>query len=159
MISGFALENLERCRYPGTGYVLIEFFPGITWMETLLQIRRLLRRGYRPLLAHPERYHWCRRRSDRLVKLSRMGCGALVSARSFQSRKHAPEARRLLEGGFAHGLCSDAHGHRDTILGEELRKRLGPDLHVPWEVYTGELPSMVLEDLSLPELPLRKEDW
>jgi len=159
MLSGFALENLERCRYPGTGHVLIEFFSGITWMETLLQVRRVLRRGYRPLLAHPERYHWCRGRSDRLVKLSRMGCGVLVSARSLQNRKHAPEARRLLEGGFAHGLCSDAHSDRDAILGEKLRSGLAPDILVPWEVYTWEIPSMILEDLPLPELPLRKEDW
>lgn len=154
LVHGFSLENLERVRYPGTGFVLVEFNSGVTWVETLLNLRRIIRRGYRPLIAHPERYHWCR--GDRLVKLSRMGCGSLVSARSLRYPKYAATARRLLSTGLAHAITSDVHSSSDPVLSAKLKKELGDFSSVSWQELTFDIPSLILEDGSLPLLPLKK---
>lgn len=159
LIHGFSLDNLEAIRYPGTGYVLVEFSSGITWLETLLFVRRIRKKGYTPLIAHPERYYWCRKRGDRLVSLSRMGCGALISARSLLHEKYALTARRLLSRGLAHAVSSDAHSPSDYILDANLKHTLKESSVVPWEVLTREIPSLILDDRPLPNLPLRRDDW
>ncbi len=156
MLQGRALKYMEEVRYPGTGWVLVEFTTGVTWIETLLQLRRLIKKGYLPLLAHPERYRWCRRKPERLIKLSTIGCGTMVSARSFRFKKYAAAARNLLKKGLSHALCSDAHSPADMILDEELKNRVNKFSRVPWQILTGEMPEMILNDSRLPELPLRK---
>lgn len=158
LLHGFSLENLEKVRYPGTGFVLVEFNSGVTWVETLLQLRRIIGRGYRPLIAHPERYYWCRKRGDRLVKLSRMGCGSMVSARSLRYPRYAGTARSILAHGLAHAIASDVHSSSDRILSGKVKSELEASSSVPWDVLTYEVPSMILEDRSLPPLPLGRGD-
>lgn len=157
MISGGSLKYMEEIRYPGTGWVLVEFRTSVSWLETLIQLRRLISRGYMPLIAHPERYGWCRRKRSRLVTLSRMGCGAMISARSFRIKKYALAARSLLRDGLSHAICSDAHSPRDHIIDRKLKEKITDFSRVPWEVLTKESPEMILSDERLPELPLPKE--
>lgn len=154
MIRGSYLKYMERIRYPGTGWVLVEFETGISWIETLLQLRRLIKKGYSPLVAHPERYRWCRRKRNRLLTLSRMGCGSIVSARSLRFEKYAATARNLLGDGLSHALCSDAHSPRDFILDRRLQKKVEEFSRIPWQTLTSEMPEMILNDMKLPELPL-----
>lgn len=154
LIRGISLKHMEETRYAGTGWVLVEFTTDITWLETLIQLRRLIRRGYSPLLAHPERYSWCRLKRDRMVKLSRMGCGSIVSARSFRLEKYASTARHLLKEGLSHALCSDAHSSRDSILDSSLRRTVEEFSLAPWNVLTSKMPELILNDMKLPELPL-----
>lgn len=156
MIRGSSLKYIEGTRYPGTGWVLVEFETGVSWIETLIQLVRLIKRGYSPLLAHPERYRWCRRKRDRLIKLSRMGCGSMVSARSLRFEKYAATARNLLGEGLSHVLCSDAHSPRDLILDGRLKGKLEEFSRVRWSVLTSEMPELILNDMKLPELPLLK---
>ena len=157
MIERSSLRYMEETRYPGTGWVLVEFNTGVSWIETLIQLRRIINRGYSPLIAHPERYRWCRQRNERLIKLSKMGCGTMVSARSFRLNRYANTARKLLKNGLSHALCSDAHSIRDIILDGELKKKLDESSSIPWQVLTGDIPNMILNDLKLPELPLTGE--
>ena len=154
LVRGFSLENLERVRYPGTGYVLVEFNSGVTWVETLFHLRRITSRGYRPLLAHPERYRWCRGKPDRLIKLSLLGCGTLASARSLRYPMYAGTVRLLLEKGLVHAIASDVHSASDPILSAELKSELKDLSRVPWEDLTYHLPSIILDDAVLPTLPL-----
>jgi protein-tyrosine phosphatase len=154
MLRGASLKHIEEVRYPGTGWVLVEFDTTVSWIETLIQLKRILRKGYYPLIAHPERYRWCRQSRKRLIKLSRMGCGAAVSARSFRFKKYAAAARCLLTEGFCHCLCSDAHSPKDLILDNSLKDRIQGFSTVPWSVLTSELPELILNDMKLPELPL-----
>lgn len=156
MIHGLTLDNLEETRYPGTDWVLVEFPLGVTWIETMLQVRRILKKGFHPLIAHPERYYWCRKRGDRLVKLSQMGCGVAVSARSLRLKNYASPARKLLFSGLAHVLCSDAHSISDHILDDKLKNRLQLPSEVSWDSLTREIPGLILENRSLPVLPLRR---
>ena len=75
-------------------------------------LRDLEIRGYRVILAHPERAEPMQRSPDRMRDI--IGRGALVqlTAGSFVG-DHGPAARRtaplLLAGGAAHFLASDAH--------------------------------------------------
>lgn len=158
LISGLELAPLELVRYPGTGWVLVEFSTGISWLETLFHLKRILKRGYFPLVAHPERYRWCRGNPLRLVTLSAMGCGTLVSARSLRFEKYAATARRILAKGLAHGLCSDAHSPSDHILDRRLKARLEESTDIPWDLLTREIPRLVLDDKPLPPLPLVKRE-
>jgi protein-tyrosine phosphatase len=154
MITGSSLRFMEEIRYPGTGWVLVEFSTGISWIEMLIQLKRLTKRGYAPLIAHPERYRWCRRNRNRLIGLSRMGCGTVVSARSFQFKKYAATAGKLLKDGLSHALCSDVHSLGDRILDESFKNVIEEFSAVPWQVITGEMPDLILNDSRLPELPL-----
>ncbi len=154
MIRGSSLKHMEQVRYPGTGWVLVEFDTGVSWIETLIQLKRLIKRSYLPLIAHPERYRWCRQNRNRLARLSRMGCGSVVSARSLRFKKYAATARNLLRDGFSHALCSDAHSPEDLILDTSLENKVKEFSGVPWHVLTGEMPEMILNDMRLPELPL-----
>ena len=154
MLNTFSLKHLETVRYPGTGWVLVEFRLGVGWLETLIKLRRLIDKGYSPLVAHPERYKWCRRNSKKLIKLSEMGCGIAVSARSLCFKKYAITARTILKDGLAHVLCSDAHSPRDFVLNAKLRKKYQEFSDIPWELVTSELPAKVINDFKLPSLPL-----
>ncbi len=157
MVRGHFLKHMEQVRYPGTGWVLIEFGTAVTWIETLIQVRRIISKGYYPLIAHPERYRWCRRKRSRLIKLSKMGCGALVSARSLSFQKYASTARNLLRDGLCHAICSDAHSPRDYILDKKLEKKLEGFSRIPWSVITRTMPELILNDMKLPELPLLEQ--
>ncbi len=154
MVRGVSLRHMEEVRYPGTGWVLVEFDTTVSWVETLIQLKRIISKGYYPLIAHPERYRWCRQNRNKLIRLSRIGCGAVVSARSLRFKKYAAAARGLLTDGFCHCLCSDAHSPQDLILDNSLKERIQGFSAVPWSVLTGELPEMILNDMKLPELPL-----
>jgi tyrosine-protein phosphatase YwqE len=156
LIEAPSIRYLEETRYPGTGWVLVEFAERTTWFHLLFQIKRILSSGYFPLIAHPERYRWCRSRKERLIKLSKMGCGVLVSARSLRLAKYSAAASQLLQEGLCHALASDVHSPRDFILDDQLKEIVEKTTILPWQLLTMEMPDRILNDMKLPELPLLK---
>ena len=58
-----------------TSYVLTEFYPGVSFNECDRAVRRLVQAGYRPVIAHGERYA-CLRRKGLLEELT--DAGALI---------------------------------------------------------------------------------
>lgn len=111
-------DALRLASVGGSGaWVLLEMpFQGwpLVLPKTLVDLEM---RGYRAILAHPERADAIQRSPDRMRDL--VGRGALVqlTAGSFLG-DHGPAARRtaitLLAGGAAHLLASDAHAARGT---------------------------------------------
>jgi protein-tyrosine phosphatase len=106
-------EELRMASVGGGGRWLLLEMPFQGWPLTLpKQLAELEMRGYRAILAHPERAESIQRAPDRMRDL--VGRGALVqlTAGSFLG-EHGPAARRaalmLLGGGVAHFLGSDAH--------------------------------------------------
>lgn len=104
--------RLAEATLGGGGWLLLEM-PFAGWPLRLPEILRDLEmRGYRAVLAHPERADAVQRAPDRMRDL--VGRGALVqlTAGSFAG-EHGPAARRtaatLLASGMAHLLASDAH--------------------------------------------------
>ena len=106
-------EELRMASVGGGGRWLLLEMPFQGWPLTLpKRLSELEMRGYRVILAHPERAESIQRAPDRMRDL--VGRGALVqlTAGSFLG-EHGAAARRaalmLLAGGVAHFLASDAH--------------------------------------------------
>lgn len=85
-------------------------------------------RGYRVLLAHPERNTTLREDPDRLAALVKRGTLVQITAPAFhEGRRRSPArsfALQLARSGLAHVVSSDAHrvdGPRPVGLGEAVR--------------------------------------
>lgn len=141
-------EALAALRLGGGPYVLLECplatrAPGIEEMVADLHAR-----GFRVLLAHPERSPAFQREPERLARLVEAGALAQVTTGAFTGDFGAPAQRtalRMLERGLLHVLASDAHDavHRppdlrvaDEILGEAQREWM--TAAVPGAIVAGE---------------------
>lgn len=109
-------ELAERKWLPTLGisdYVLVEFYFDAqrTFMDESLWILR--RNGYRPVVAHPERYEAVQADPRMALRWFEQGYVLQVNKGSplgaFGSRARR-SAERLLEWGVVHVLASDAHG-------------------------------------------------
>jgi tyrosine-protein phosphatase YwqE len=149
-------SRLDSLSLPGTSWVLVELPPRLCWPLARRRIASVARRGFRPLLAHPERYRWCWSRPERVLALSAMGVGIQISARSLSaSGPVGLTARLLMETGLVHVLSSDAHSADDQVLSGLLEsevERLRPG---SYRTLTIEMPGLVLDNADLPPLPLR----
>lgn len=118
----------------GSRYVLTEFPFQITEQEAMRYLRELISSGYRPVIAHVERYRKLHM-PEAVQQFIQMGAYIQVNAGSLTgaegwTAKHA--SRRLLEEGIVHFVGSDAHstGRRKPcfdICTEYMRKKIGED--------------------------------
>ena len=98
--------------YEGTNYVLTEFYfdEAYAYMDQMLT--ELVDSGYRPVVAHPERYPVIQRDPSLLRRWARLGCALQLNKGSvlgaFGSRVEQT-AHEILGMGLAHLLASDAH--------------------------------------------------
>ncbi len=117
-------------------------------------------RGYRPVLAHPERSPVFHSDVDRLQRLVDSGilcsitAGSLVGAFGSTVRRFTS---RLLRDGLVHDIASDAHDadRRPPLLGAALQSASselrGLTQQGSW--YTRDAPKAILEGLALPPAP------
>lgn len=95
----------------GSRYVLVEFDPMVPYMYLFRGIRELLCGGYRPILAHVERYR-CLRREDFFWELKRSGCLLQMNYSSLEGNLLNPDVRwcrrQVLSGEIAF-LGTDMH--------------------------------------------------
>jgi protein-tyrosine phosphatase len=107
-LEGMSEEELGRVALGGGRWILLEPAPGPLDDLLLTRVAYLAERGYRTLLAHPER-HVSADMYGRIATL--VSAGALVQATAdFFLRKHtAAGMRALAEAGLIHVLSSDAH--------------------------------------------------
>jgi protein-tyrosine phosphatase len=140
----------ELVSYPGTRTVLVEFNHGTFWFSVLRRLSRLFAAGYRPLLAHAERYKWAT--APRLRLLAGMGAGVSMSMRSFAIPRYARKAEWIVSSGMCHMVTSDCHSHRDMVLGDYAREKVERLCPGSWKTMAEENPRMILEDGSLPPL-------
>jgi protein-tyrosine phosphatase len=118
--------------YPGDKAVLLEFYesdfpPRVD--QLLSQLRRL---GLTPVIAHPERYRVLWERPEILDRLLDLGAVALLDAAALVGKygqRPQRSAELLLERGWYHAACSDAHRPEDVAevaLGMDwIRRRYG----------------------------------
>lgn len=106
------LEEGRGCTMADSSYVLIEFGP----MERFGYIRgglyEALAHGYRPILAHVERYGSLSGKPDWVEELIRMGSCIQVNAGSVMGKSGLGAkqfTRRLLKEGLVHFVATDAH--------------------------------------------------
>lgn len=99
----------------GSRYPLVEFGFYSTGDEETLVLRSLCKAGYRPIVAHPERYSYIQRSPRMINQWYRMGCliqvnrGSLLGRFGRQAQAMAVE---LVERGFATMVATDAHSSR-----------------------------------------------
>ncbi len=93
----------------------------------------MVRRGFRVVLAHMERYLPIRENRSLAAELMQMPLLVQINAESLLHWHDRGRALKLFRSGQAHLLGSDCHGvdHRPPNLGqgrEVLRKKLGPEV-------------------------------
>ncbi len=76
----------------GSKYVLVEFEVDIPFEQLFRGIRRLSGAGFRPILAHVERYG-CLRKEERLLELMRIGCIYQMNYDSLKGSMFSMETR------------------------------------------------------------------
>jgi len=153
-------QTLRRYTLGGAGCLLVEspYNSNATYLEEAvfdLQVR-----GFRVLLAHPERSPLFARDRERLRRLVR--AGALCSITAGSMAGHFGEPVRdftigLFAEGLVHNVASDAHDEARRPPGLEagfaaLESDL-PGLTETMGWYTEVVPSALLEDRPLPSAP------
>ena len=139
----------------GSRYPLIEFSFRSDGEEETAILRSVCKAGFRPVVAHPERYGYVQRDPRLVNRWHRMGCLFQVNRGSLLGRfgSRAQEtAFELVNRGFASVVASDAHSPRmrtpwmadvQHLLTEEISARCA-------RVLLKENPKKILKDEEIP---------
>lgn len=97
----------------GTDYVLVEFSPDVRYDRLREALEKLMCEGYRPLIAHVERYACLVHRPSRAERMKKetgvlfqMNCDTIVDDQGWWVRRFV---RRMLENELIDALGTDAH--------------------------------------------------
>ena len=156
-----------RIRMAGTSFVLIEW-PFLKLPSgTVAILRKIIRCGYRPIVAHPERYSGMGQQLELVSEWRAMGAylqmnfGSLVGR---YGRRAQAMAYRLLRRGWVDYMASDFHGHPGLKIYKNeaaaALKALGAE--EVFSVLCRTNPSRLLMDeipLTVPLLPVEKSFW
>ena len=152
-------DDLRLVSYGQRGQdVLIEtpYGPLPAIFEELLL--RVTDRGYRILLAHPERNHTLQNNPERLGRMVEQGVLVQITASALASSERRSRSRRLarelLREGHAHVIASDSHGaiQRAALSqGVAAASELAPH-RAQWMVT--EAPHAIVMGEPLPEAPV-----
>ena len=134
-----ALERGETLSMNMSDHMLIEFSGFATFDQALSAVERVREAGYRPILAHIERYPVLHERPGRLEGLVEAGAILQINAQSLLHWGGGPRRRcfDLLRNGLAQIVASDAHNTADRgpNLGpvrEVLAKKFGHERARAW---------------------------
>ena len=155
-------EDLRLASYGGRGTdLLLETPYGPLLPSFEGQVQSLIGRGFRVVLAHPERNPSFQAEPERLAELVRSGVliqvtvGSLLRPRRSRSGRLA---RALLSDGLAHVLASDAHGpsagptaRAPGWEGLDVARSVVSPAQVEWLV--SEVPQALLAGQELPRRP------
>ena len=152
----FADDELRRFGLGGNPALLLLEFPYAGWPTALRElVFRLALRGFRCVLAHPERNAEVQAAPERLRELVDGGVFVQLTASSVDGRggRAAREcAHALLRRGLAHLVASDAHAPSIRAVGlSAARDALADDDLARW--LTEEVPRALLDGAPLPEPP------
>jgi protein-tyrosine phosphatase len=121
------LEQGNALPYPGGHAALVEFPPERVPLRVAEQFFRMLVRGVRPVIAHPERYAPVWKSSEVLETLVERGALALLDVMALAGkygRRSMRTAEQLLELGLYYAACSDSHKPDDVEIVERGIERL-----------------------------------
>lgn len=106
------LRNGKALTMAGTGYVLTEFLPNTAYTEIEATLRRLQMSGYRPIIAHAERYDCLVKHPQLVEQLVEFGYYVQINASSVtgeHGRGLKQFTKKLLDEQLVHFLGTDAH--------------------------------------------------
>ena len=153
------IENGQAATLAGTHYVLVEFNPLDDYDYIRSGIYTLLMNGYRPILAHAERYRNIRIKKSGLEDLIEMGCYIQLNADSIMGKlgfEIRQFTRKLLKKELVHFIATDAHDATKRVpklsaCAEYVTKKYGED-YASYLLYDN--PYEVIRDK---EIPIRKK--
>lgn len=154
-------SELRALRIGGGDALLVECPLTVAAAPLDATVLRLHRRGYRTVLAHPERSPTMRAQPGRLEAMIRAGAITSITAGSLLGQ-FGREVRRfsfwMLEEGLVHNVASDAHDtvRRPPSLRDALMAAAALELpalahHVEW--LADEVPRAILDSAPLPPAP------
>jgi protein-tyrosine phosphatase len=157
----------ERLRLGGTSFVLVEWPRFRIPPETVAVLARFRAQGFRPIVAHPERYHAVARELALLGEWRRAGAylqmnyGSLVGRYGSEVRS---AAFALLKEGLIDYLCTDFHGRPQLRLytEEAIQKLEEVGASEQMLVLGSTNPQRMFQDeapLPAPRLPTERGFW
>jgi protein-tyrosine phosphatase len=160
-----AEEELRRFGLGGSKRSLLFEFPYVGWpLEVEQTVFDLRVRGWRPVLAHPERNDEVQINPERLGRLVESGVLVQLTAASLDGRlgrARRATAVRLLERGHAHLIGSDAHAPSLPKVGPSAAAAAVGDPELArW--LTLEVPRAILDDAPISARPRgrpRRRPW
>ena len=156
-----------RMRLAGTSFVLVEWPRLQLPPGTVPVLGRILEQGYRPVVAHPERYHGMGASLHVAQQWREAGAHLQVNFGSLAGRfgsEAQATAYRLLRRGWADYLASDFHGHARLKLYKSeawaALEELGGEETLTYLARIN--PGRILSDeppLPVPPLPVERGFW
>lgn len=115
------LRNGRAMTLGGTDYALVEFSPEAEYQKIYDGLREFINAGYRPVLAHAERYRCLRNDLKGMKAVIDMGVCIQINAGTFLGKlfgKQTSWAKRLLDERMVHFIASDCHnaGSRKPVM-------------------------------------------
>lgn len=99
-----------------TGYLLVEFDVDVQYMNLKNYLRKLILKGYKPVVAHIERYHCLISHPERVCELDEMNLVLQINAMTITG-KNGKEgqkfALKMIKDGLVDIIASDAHTNRN----------------------------------------------
>lgn len=121
-----AMEDLiegKVCTLCETSYVLTEFHSGDSYEYIRNGLSEMLAVGYRPVLAHVERYAALRKK-EKVRELIQMGVFIQVNSNSYFKKDTRNYVLNLTRNDMVHFLASDCHNMTDRPPGTEKARCL-----------------------------------
>ena len=111
---GLSEMNLDKLCFEGSDYVLIELPTQARPHGLSRTLGTVVSNGYRPILAHVERYSYMMSDPAALYELIEMGCLAHINAETLIKRtKLSTMVNYMIRHGLVHFITSDCHSmHR-----------------------------------------------
>ncbi len=106
------LHNGNALTLAGSDYVLVEFYPDEPLSALESAVRALIRAGYRPVIAHAERYRCLQKHPADAENLTAQGAAIQINSSSLLGGWMHPEYRcvkKLLQSDLVHFIGSDCH--------------------------------------------------
>ena len=130
-----SLEENKIFTLAGTRYVLVEFSPNDSYKHIRESLYELINNGYRPIIAHCERYEEVMEDLDRVEELVDAGSYVQINSRTIAGdygRTIRKRVLKLIKNGLVHFIGTDAHsnGRRSPELEgciKYLRKKTDED--------------------------------
>jgi protein-tyrosine phosphatase len=154
VVDGLADEELRSVALGGR-WILLEPAPGPLGDSLVAAAERLRRRGYRSLIAHPER-HPAADFQERLAELVAAGCLVQATAALLAEGEAAEPLLDLARHGLLHVLGSDSHSarHGRPVRIARALERLREDAelrpHLDWIAHTAPAAIVRGDDLEPP---------
>ncbi|WP_234736935.1 tyrosine-protein phosphatase [Tellurirhabdus bombi] len=107
----------------GSNYLLFELSFAVPPLNLEDLVFQMMTRGYRPILAHPERYSYLKDHPERIKNLRDQGCLLQLNILSLYGQygsRAQQQARYFLEHGMIDFLGTDMHRVRDAEKMKQL---------------------------------------